>query len=70
MFVSGVHHAPLDADRIIVVISLFIVDANADSEQVGDATYILTLLTVLLDQDKDDITMQMPGKYQARSVAA
>ena len=53
-----VHHASADADRLIVLTALDVADTCAVSVLVGEDTYLLILLTVLSDPEKD-ITMLM-----------
>ena len=56
-----VHHASADADRLIVLTALDVADTCAASVLVGEDTYLLIMLTVLSDPEKD-INMLMPGR--------
>ena len=56
-----VHHVSADADRLFVLTALDVADTCAASVLVGEDTYLLILLTVLSDPEKD-IKMLMPGR--------
>ena len=56
-----VHHASADDDRLIVLTALDVADTCAASVLVGKDTYLLILLNVISDPEKD-IIMLMPGR--------